>query len=317
MKLSMRKIKNVIFQISLALSITAASDAIAYDSCLYSDFDSWKDCFVKDKLSNMMNDIDVETFHKAQYIERVIELDGKQPEKSLSFDDYKKLINLRQKIEGAKKFHSENKAALNRIASYYHVDPEILVALVGMESDFGKVQGKFNIIDSLATLAYEGRRSKFFEKELINALMISKFDDLPYEKLRGSWAGAMGMVQFMPSSYLKFAVDYDADGIRNIWGSKYDALASAANYLRQNGWVSGSLDLKKASDESAWESHNCDDNSSICKFSQDLWLIKLTNDDIKTFFFFFPNFGVLMNWNKSNYFGVANLMIANSLKRKS
>lgn len=313
--LNMRKIRNVFFLISLVISGSAFAGDLG--GCIYSDFESWKDCFVKDRLSLMMNDVDVETFRQARYIDRVIELDTKQPEKSLSFDEYKNIINLKGKIERAKVFYSENKTLVTKIASTYEVDPEILVALLAMESDLGKIQGKFNIIDSLATLAYDGRRSEFFQKELINALMISKFDDISYERLKGSWAGAMGMVQFMPSSYLKYAVDYDSDGVRNIWTSKPDAIASAANYLKQNGWVEGHIKLLPEKDNAAWENNNCEDNSGICKVKADLWLIKLSKNDINSFFYVTPNFGVLMKWNKSNYFGVANLMIANSLKRKS
>lgn len=309
----MKKIKSS-FSLKTLVLVTSAFlycwDAVAKESCLYQDFEGWKDCFVKDKLSTRINSVDIETFRNANYVPRVVDLDKNQPERKLTLEKYRKLINVDLKASKATKYFQENRDVLNQIANDYRVDPEIIVALIAMESDLGQVQGNFNIIDSLATLSYEGRRRAFFEKELINALMISRNDGVAYDSFKGSWAGAMGQCQFMPSSYLAYAVDFDGDGIKDIWGSHIDALASAANYLKQSGWVEGSISYKplKNSDK------KCPDNEKICALSQDYRLISLKEDGINHRIKVTANFDVLMKWNRSVYFGLAVLEIANKIK---
>jgi membrane-bound lytic murein transglycosylase B len=125
---------------------------------------------------------------------------------------------------------------LGQISKRYHVQPEIIVALWGIESDFGAHPGKFSVIQSLATLAYEGRRREFFTKELMAALKILQQENMRADAMQGSWAGAMGGCQFMPSTYLKYASDGDHDGHRDIWTSTPDVLASIASYLHALGW---------------------------------------------------------------------------------
>jgi membrane-bound lytic murein transglycosylase B len=116
------------------------------------------------------------------------------------------------------------------------VQPRFIVALWGIETNFGQNQGGFSVVQALATLAYEGRRSAYFRGELFNALRILDADHIKPAAMIGSWAGAMGQSQFMPSSFLKFAVDYDGDGKRDIWNTRADVFASAANYLKKSGW---------------------------------------------------------------------------------
>ena len=119
----------------------------------------------------------------------------------------------------------------------YGVAPEIIVSIWGIETNYGKYMGKFNVIEALATLAYASRRKNFFKKELLNSLLIYEKNIKDMNKvLMGSWAGAMGQGQFMPSSFLNYAVDYDKDKIVDIWNSHYDIFASIANYLKSHGW---------------------------------------------------------------------------------
>ncbi len=133
-----------------------------------------------------------------------------------------------------------NKATLQRIASKYGVAQEFIVAIWGLESAYGKVLGDFPVIQSLATLANDARRAGLFETQLICALKIVQNGDISTNELRGSWAGAMGHTQFMPSSFLEHAIDFDSDGVRNIWGDDpCDALASTAAYLAAAGWLPG------------------------------------------------------------------------------
>ena len=133
----------------------------------------------------------------------------------------------------------EHAKTLQAIEARYPVEPSILVAVWGMESSFGRQIGSKNVIRSLATLAYQGRRSDFWRSQLLAALHILQEGDIIPSGMLGSWAGAMGQTQFMPTTYRQYAVDFDADGRRDIWNSSADALASAANYLSLSGWQHG------------------------------------------------------------------------------
>ncbi|MCE2993138.1 MAG: lytic murein transglycosylase [Candidatus Jidaibacter sp.] len=286
----------------------------SFATCLYNDFEGWKDCFIKDKLSHRLNSVDIDTLRQASFIPKVIDFDKKQPEKKLTFAGYQKLINLPQKTIDARAFYLQHKSLIDSVSSEYGVEGSVIVALLTMESDLGKVQGNFNIIDSLATLSYEGRRQAFFEKELINALTISKIEGIDYDSFKGSWAGAMGQCQFMPSSFLAYAVDHDGDGVKDIWGSHEDALASAANYLASNGWKYGKTQINKLSSKDAAQiKADCSKNKTICKINENFNLIKLEDEDTISNFKSGTNFDVLMKWNRSKYFVIAVLKIANSI----
>ena len=119
---------------------------------------------------------------------------------------------------------------------WLRVQPRFIVALWGIETNFGKLTGNFPLISSLATLAWDGRREAFFKDQLFDALRIIEQGHVSPAAFKGSWAGAMGQVQFMPSSFLKYAVDQDGDGRKDLWGNLADVFGSAANYLHQNGW---------------------------------------------------------------------------------
>lgn len=305
-------INTFLIKLGLIASAVILPSAIALATCNYSDFQGWKDCFIEEKLSNRLGGIDVSILQQAQFIPEVIELDQKQPEKKFTFAQYLKLIDLEGKIAQGQRFYDDNKDIINKIAADYNVDPGVLVALIGMESSYGVKQGNFNIIDSLATLAYEGRRKSFFEKELINILMIAKNDNLAYEEIKGSWAGAMGQCQFMPSSYLHFAIDYNNDGKKDIWSSLEDVIASAAHYLAKSGWKAGDIYVKKTNKATADTYANCGDKSKVCHSGEEYDLIFLKEHDKKDeHYFVSKNFNVLMKWNRSFYFGLATLMIAN------
>ena len=171
-----------------------------------------------------------------QPVERVLELDRRQPETTLTFPEYLARVVTPQRIETAIARYRENQGVLARVGERYGVQPRFIVALWGIESNFGQLTGGFNVFAALATLAYDGRRSQFFRGELFNALRIAEQQRITPRDMRGSWAGAMGQCQFMPSSYLNFAVDFDGDGRADIWQSRPDVFASIANYLSRSGW---------------------------------------------------------------------------------
>jgi membrane-bound lytic murein transglycosylase B len=169
-------------------------------------------------------------------IERVIELDRRQPEFVLTFDQYLARIVTADRVAAARRRYKENQVLLDAVGRRYGVQPRFIVALWSMETNFGQSTGGFSVVASLATLAYDGRRSAYFRDELLKALQIVDQGHVPLAEMKGSWAGAMGQNQFMPSTFLNFAVDWDGDGKRDIWRSKGDVFASAANFLKQSGW---------------------------------------------------------------------------------
>jgi membrane-bound lytic murein transglycosylase B len=169
-------------------------------------------------------------------IPRVIELDHAQPESKLTFREYLDRTVPAARVAAGRRLFAQHRELLNRIGAEYGVPPRVIVALWGIESDYGRRQGGYGVVPALATLAYEGRRGSYFRSELFAALRILDEGHVSVDDFRGSWAGAMGQCQFMPSSFGDHAVDYDGDGKRNIWSSPADVFASTANYLRQAGW---------------------------------------------------------------------------------
>lgn len=167
---------------------------------------------------------------------RVIELDRHQPEFTQTFAQYIAKRVTPRRIETGRERLEAHGALLTRIGRRYGVQPRFIVALWGLETNFGRTTGGFSVIRSLATLAFDGRRSAYFREELFNALRIVDAGHISASAMVGSWAGAMGQNQFMPSSFLAYAVDHDGDGRRDIWGTLGDVFASAANYLKRAGW---------------------------------------------------------------------------------
>ncbi len=171
--------------------------------------------------------------------ERVLELDRRQPEFTSTFADYFNRRVTPARVTKGREMLASHKDLLEDIRAQTGVPPQYLVAFWGLETNFGSYLGKMAIPDSLATLACDPRRSRYFTGELVSALRIIDSGDVALEDMNGSWAGAMGHVQFMPSAYLRYAVDYDGDGRRDLFGSTEDALASAGNFLQALGWEPG------------------------------------------------------------------------------
>jgi membrane-bound lytic murein transglycosylase B len=169
----------------------------------------------------------------------ILERDRSQAETVLSLEQYLSRRLTSKLIRSGREAYARHRALLDQIATQYGVPPQIIVAIWGAESNFGRFSGVRPVVSALATLAWDPRRAAFFRGELFNALEIVNRGDIDLARLRGSWAGAMGQVQFMPSSYLKYAEDFDGDGLRDIWGTPSDIFASIANYLKGYGWTEG------------------------------------------------------------------------------
>jgi membrane-bound lytic murein transglycosylase B len=169
-------------------------------------------------------------------IARVIELDRRQPEFTQTFWSYLDRAVSDQRVETGRRLLAKHAALLQDVERRYGVQPRFLVAIWGLESDYGNVTGGFPVIGALVTLAHDERRSDFFRAELLQSLRIIDQGHISAERMTGSWAGAMGQVQFMPTTFAAYAVDGDGDGRRDIWHSLPDAFASAANFLRALSW---------------------------------------------------------------------------------
>jgi len=176
------------------------------------------------------------SFAKVKFHKRAVSADRKQPEKIETLDTYlpKRIPNW--KVKKARVLFKQHQEILSEIGNKYGVQPRFIVALWGLETNFGKFTGGYNVVSALSTLAYEGRRETFFKKQLWAALTILKQGHIDSADMKGSWAGAMGQNQFMPTSFLAYAVDGDGDGKKDIWQNQVDIFASMANYLQKEGW---------------------------------------------------------------------------------
>jgi membrane-bound lytic murein transglycosylase B len=219
--------------LGLAFLIATAASAAANDV----DFPTWLAALKQEARQAGVRDATLErAFAGVQPIARVIELDRKQPEKTMTFAQYMERVVTQTRITEARRKLDENRALLDTISRHFGVQPRFIVALWGIETNFGQNMGSFPVVASLATLAYDGRRSTFFRKELLNALKILDDGHIAPTAMLGSWAGAMGQSQFMPSSFLAYAYDWNGDGRRDFWGTREDVFASIANYLAKSGW---------------------------------------------------------------------------------
>ena len=258
--------------------------------------------------------------NKTVFIPRVIELDRSQPEFKLTLDQYLKRVVTPTRIKKARKKYNENKDILNKISDFYGVQPRFIVALWGIETDFGRLTGGFSVISALSTLAFEGRRHEYFKRELLNALTIINDGHISMNEMTGSWAGAMGQCQFMPSSFLNYASDWNKDGNKDIWSSKPDVFASAANYLKRVGWSNkitwgrkvylGNYNNKVKKNKyillKNWSSYGIL-NENKEKLPQVNIKARLVIPDNygKYGYLVYKNFDALLNWNRSNYFAIA------------
>jgi membrane-bound lytic murein transglycosylase B len=256
-------------------------------------------------------------------IPRVLELDRRQPETTITFDEYISRVVNSARVESGRARLQEHRDILGRVAQAYNVQPRFIVALWGIETDFGRITGNFPVIQALATLAYDGRRSAFFRDELLKALSIVARGNISASEMRGSWAGAMGQSQFMPSSYLAYAVDFDRDGRADIWNTRADVFASAANYLAKSGWRGdetwGRAVRLPAGFDRALVDHNKlqkplaewqglgvrrSDGGDLPGRDMRASLIQPGGPDGPSFLIY-NNYRVLLRWNRSLYFATA------------
>jgi membrane-bound lytic murein transglycosylase B len=260
--------------------------------------------------------------HGLTPIERVIELDRHQPEFTLTFRQYLTRVVPPARVAKGKQKLDENRPLLEAVAGKYGVQARFLVAFWGIETDFGRLTGGFPVVRALATLAHDGRRSAYFRRELINALRIVDGGHIDVARMTGSWAGAMGQPQFMPSSFLAYAVDDDGDGRKDIWSTKADVFASAANYLARSGWKGDQTwgrqvrlpagfdpalaDLKVRKRLSEWQALGVRRIDGRDLPARDLEAsVVFPGKQGGDAYIVYNNFRTILKWNRSTYFAVA------------
>jgi membrane-bound lytic murein transglycosylase B len=254
-------------------------------------------------------------------IPRILELDRKQPEFSLTFPQYLNRIISDERVRTGRARLAENRVLLTKIGRMYGVQPRFIVALWGIETNFGQLTGGFDVIPALVTLAHDGRRSDYFRKELLNALKIVDQGHVPLSRFTGSWAGAMGQCQFMPSSFLNFAADHDGDGHKDIWQNRGDVFASIASYLKGHNWEAdrtwgrkvrlpqgldpalASLEIRKPLTEWTKLGVTAASGAALPQTAIDAALV-LPAGPSGPAYLVYDNFTRIMSWNKSTFFAL-------------
>jgi membrane-bound lytic murein transglycosylase B len=264
---------------------------------------------------------------------RVIELDRKQPEDTLTYAQYLERILPAARVQKGLRLLNAHRALLQDIGAKYDVPPGLIVALWGMETDFGRATGNFSVLASLATLAYDGRRSALFRRELLEALKIVDAGHVHPAAMTGSWAGAMGQNQFMPSSFMQYAVDYDGDGRRDIWTTVADVFASTANYLSSSGWrgreswghrvvLPADFDVATNAGQpgktlAAWQALGVRRvDGGVLPAELESASLVLPSGATNQAYLVYANYQVLLKWNRSNYFALTVGQFADQLGRK-
>ncbi|MFK7816410.1 MAG: lytic murein transglycosylase B [Gammaproteobacteria bacterium] len=195
---------------------------------------SEKNNYPKDSLNELFKNVTTQT--------SVLEAIARPAEKKKNWEEYRKIFITDKRIKEGLAFWSENAPILAAAEREYGVPPEIVVAIIGVETFYGRYKGKHPVLDSLVTLGFDyPPRQKFFRSELEHFLLLSQEEKLNPIEIKGSYAGAMGKSQFISSSYRHYAVDFDQDGTRDLWGSNEDAIGSVANYFKMHGWKAGEI----------------------------------------------------------------------------
>ena len=311
--------------------------------------------FLKGKAAAEGVSVDVLNAQKnINYIQKSVDLDDQQAGRIRKRDpneppvinpngttNYLNRVLTPNKVDIAETRYWEQLPQLENASQKFGVPKNYLMALWGMESSFGYYQGSYDVLSVLATLAFDGRRESLFSKEFIAAMKMLQRDHIQRHKMLGSWAGAMGQTQFMPSSYLSYAADGNNDGEKNIWTEHYDVFASIANYLHTVGWneklpwgvevtltqpldmaLSGTEESQKRS-LSSWQSMGVtlkyqtpETRQKLTALSGvDLWLVR-PDKELGRAFLVTNNFRTLLHWNKSNYFAISIGMFADKIQQR-
>jgi membrane-bound lytic murein transglycosylase B len=296
-----------------------------------SNFEQWVKGFKAEAIEQGISSSLVgKAFQGVTPISRVLELDRKQPESTMTFGEYRQRIVSPQRIARGREMMAQHRDLLHIVSQRYGVQPRFIVALWGIETNYGQNSGGYRMIDALATLAFDGRRSQYFRTELLNAFRILEGGHTSLDTMKSSWAGAMGQCQFMPSSFLKLAVDFDGDGRKDIWNTPADVFASAANYLAQSGWRGTQIWGRRAQLPAGFDSKQASLKiSKPLRVWQKIGIRKRDGRDLPIAplnasivlpdgkggpaYLVYDNYRVIMKWNRSTYFATSVGLLADAL----
>ncbi len=327
----------MIKKLAVILLSASLSTAALAEQKTQADFDIYVAALKKEAIEKGYDQALVEqAFATAKFKKKVISADKNQPEVKETLETYLPKRVPQWKIDRARKLYKENQVVLEKVAKEYGVQARFIVALWGLESNFGKIQGGHGVISSVVTLAFDGRRESMYKNQLWAALDILKEGHITLDKFKGSWAGAMGQTQFMPTSFNAYAVDYNGDGRKDIWTTEEDAFASIANYLKQAGWNddltwgrqvklpegfdnanilkrgtktrSQWLEYWKASERSLadWQALGVRKMDGSNLPNVDVTAAMVMPDDVNgRMYLAYDNYKALMHWNRSYYFATS------------
>lgn len=295
-------------------------------------FEAWKENFASYALTQNISQDTIEAYvTPLQKLEHVISSDKKQPEFQLSWTKYIQSRLSEERIKTGQKILQEYKKELIKTQEKYHVPAHILVAFWGLETNYGQIKGNVDVLNALATLAYDQRRSKFFTHQLI--VLLNALEKEQLSPPRGSWAGAFGHFQFIPTTYSKYAIDGDSDGQKDIVQSFPDALASAAHYLSKMGWDDNILWGREAviSEQTLWHKIDFSKRYSLLEWEKMGVQLKrkkklspfeqkmtarliLPAGSNGNAFLVYKNFEVIKKWNNSDFYALSVSLLSDSIR---
>lgn len=274
---------------------------------------------------------------EAEYKQSIVDAISR-PAEGKPWHQYRKIFLTDKRISQGVEFWKDNKELIAKASKQFGVDEEVIVAIIGVETSYGRNTGGYRTIDALVTLGFyypqnlSSDRSPFFTSELMNYFQLANEENLPADEITGSYAGAMGMGQFMPSSYREYAVDFDGDGSRDLWRSTPDVVGSVANYLSRHGWQAGkpvthrarasqgaafdmiSRNLTPTLTVAEWQENGF---SSSSELSPDLpaAVLKLVEKDRNSYWLTFKNFYVITRYNRSPRYAMAVYQLSQEIKK--
>ncbi len=268
-----------------------------------------------------------------EYKKKIVETMQKPAEKTLNWPEYRGIFLTKERIDAGVEFWKDNQAELTRISADSGVSCNVIVGIIGVETYFGRITGTYRVMDALSTLAFDyPPRAAFFRSELEHFLLLSREEDADPLIATGSYAGAMGMPQFMPSSYRAYAVDANADGKRDIWGNWSDVIGSVANYLNDHGWLAEQPEAARVTETSPgikYDGRKLKLNESVSKLRDkglrfeseqpggtQAMLVRLPVPDTDTFWVGYKNFYVITRYNRSMMYAMAVYQLGNEIEER-
>ena len=274
---------------------------------------------------------------EAEYKQSIVDAISR-PAEGKPWHQYRKIFLTDKRLSQGVEFWKDNKALIAKASKQFGVDEEVIVAIIGVETSYGRNTGGYRTIDALVTLGFyypqdlSSDRSPFFTSELLNYIQLANEEELPADEITGSYAGAMGMGQFMPSSYREYAVDFDGDGSRDLWRSTPDVVGSVANYLSRHGWQAGKpvTHRARASQDAAFDmiSRNLTPTLTVAQWQEKGFsssselspglpaaVLKLVEKDRNSYWLTFKNFYVITRYNRSPRYAMAVYQLSQEIKK--